>query len=140
MNTQTAGFAVLLLDAAIAMFSFFVVAPCVLNAVSLFGVQKQFARTMIDEGVISAEEVKAIQPKKQLAGVIISVIVVAALAYTCVKMLPYGPICALFGLVAGIMKYRKVTQFNSLTVQRFKNTYKDCYDAKKLNAYVDKMF
>ena len=38
------------------------------------------------------------------------------------------------------MKYRKVTQFNSLTVQRFKNTYKDCYDAKKLNAYVDKMF
>ena len=68
------------------------------------------------------------------------VIVVAALAYTCVKMLPYGPICALFGLVAGIMKYRKVTQFNSLTVQRFKNTYKDCYDAKKLNAYVDKMF
>ena len=71
---------------------------------------------------------------------LIAVIVVAALAYTCVKMLPYGPICALFGLVAGVMKYRKVTQFNSLTVQRFKNTYKDCYDAKKLNAYVDKMF
>ena len=68
------------------------------------------------------------------------VIVVAALAYTCVKMLPYGPICALFGLAAGIMKYRKVLQFNSLTVQRFKTTYKDSYDAKKLNAYVDKMF
>ena len=67
-------------------------------------------------------------------------IVVAALAYTCVKMLPYGPICALFGLVAGIMKYRKVLQFNSLTVQRFKTTYKDSYDTKKLNAYVDKMF
>ena len=58
MNTQTAGFAVLLLDAAIALFSFFVVAPCVLNAVSLFGVQKQFARTMIDEGVISEEAVE----------------------------------------------------------------------------------
>ena len=140
MNTQTAGFAVLLLDAAIALFSFFVVAPCVLNAVSLFGVQKQFARTMIDEGVISEEAVQRLHPKKQIAGVIISVIVVAALAYTCVKMLPYGPICALFGLVAGIMKYRKVLQFNSLTVQRFKTTYKDSYDAKKLNAYVDKMF
>ena len=110
------------------------------SAVSQFGVQKRFARTMIDEGVISAEEVKLIQPKKQIAGVIISVIVVAALAYTCVKMLPYGPICALFGLVAGIMKYRKVLQFNSLTVQRFKTTYKDSYDTKKLNAYVDKMF
>ena len=81
-----------------------------------------------------------LSPFLQLVVLLIAVIVVAALAYTCVKMLPYGPICALFGLVAGVMKYRKVTQFNSLTVQRFKNTYKDCYDAKKLNAYVDKMF
>ena len=76
MNTQTAGFAVLLLDAAIALFSFFVVAPCVLNAVSLFGVQKQFARTMIDEGVISEEAVQRLHPKKQIAGVIVSVVLV----------------------------------------------------------------
>lgn len=138
MNNE--GLMIFIIQAILALFAFFVVAPCVLNAVSLFTVQKRFARTMIDEGVISAEEVKLIQPKKQIAGVIISVIVVAALAYTCVKMLPYGPICALFGLVAGIMKYRKVLQFNSLTVQRFKTTYKDSYDAKKLNAYVDKMF
>ena len=131
------GFGIFLWNAVITLFSFFAVAPIVLSAVSQFGVQKRFARTLIDEG---AEEVKLIQPKKQIAGVIISVIVVAALAYTCVKMLPYGPICALFGLVAGIMKYRKVLQFNSLTVQRFKTTYKDSYDAKKLNAYVDKMF
>lgn len=79
MNTQTAGFAVLLLDAAIALFSFFVVAPCVLNAVSLFGVQKQFARTMIDEGVISEEAVQRLHPKKQIAGVIVSVVLVAVL-------------------------------------------------------------
>ena len=138
MNNE--GLMIFIIQAILALFAFFVVAPCVLNAVSLFTVQKRFARTMIDEGVISAEEVKLIQPKKQIAGVIISVIVVAALAYTCVKMLPYGPICALFGLVAGIMKYRKVLQFNSLTVQRFKTTYKDSYDTKKLNAYVDKMF
>lgn len=134
------GFGVFLWNAVITLFSFFAVAPIVMSAISQFGVQKRFAQTMIDEGIISAEEVKAIQPKKQTAGVIISVIVVGALAYTCVKMLPYGPLCALFGLVAGVMKYRKIMQFNSLTVQRFKNTYKDSYNAKKLNAYVDKMF
>ena len=121
-------------------FAFFVVAPMMLQAASLFGVQKQFAKAMVQEGVVTQEAVDRIHPKKQIAGVVVSIIVIAALAYTCVKMLPYGPICALFGLVAGIMKYRKVLQFNSLTVQRFKTTYKDSYDAKKLNAYVDKMF
>lgn len=134
------GFGVFLWNAVITLFSFFAVAPIVMSALSMFGVQKRFAQVMIDEGVISAEEVKAIQPKKQLAGVIIAVIVTGALVYTCVKMLPYGPLCALFGLVAGVMKYRKVMQFNSLTVQRFKNTYRDSYNVKKLNAYVDKMF
>ena len=114
MNTQTAGFAVLLLDAAIALFSFFVVAPCVLNAVSLFGVQKQFARTMIDEGVISEEAVQRLHPKKQIAGVIVSVVLVAVL----------GGIC----------------WFNSLTVQRFRNTYKDEMDTNKYNKYVDAHF
>ena len=133
-------FGIFLWNAAITLFAFIAVAPILLSTVSQFGVQKRFAQTMIDEGIISADEVKMIQPKKQIAGVIISVVVVGALAYTCVKMLPYGPICALFGLVAGFMKYRRVTQFNSLTVQRFKTTYKDSYDAKKLNTYVDKMF
>lgn len=134
------GFGVFLWNAVITLFSFFAVAPVVLSAISTFGVQKRFAQTMVDEGIISDAEVKALQPKKQIAGVIVSVIVVGALVYTCVKMLPYGPICALFGLAAGVMKYRKVVQFNSLTVQRFKNTYRDHYNAKKLNAYVDKMF
>ena len=131
---------VLLIGVVDALFVFFVVAPIMLNTASLFGVQKRFAQAMVEEGVIDADTVKLLHPKKQIAGVVVSIIVIAALAYTCVKMLPYGPICALFGLVAGIMKYRKVLQFNSLTVQRFKTTYKDSYDAKKLNAYVDKMF
>ena len=96
------GFGVFLWNAVITLFSFLAVAPIVLSAVSQFGVQKRFAQAMIDEGIISAEEVKLLQPKKQIAGVVISVIVVAALAYTCVKMLPYGPICALFGLAAEI--------------------------------------
>lgn len=131
---------IFIVQAALALFTFFVAAPCVLNAVSTFTVQARLAKTMVEEGVITEADRRLLQPKKQIAGVVISVIVVAALAYTCVKMLPYGPICALFGLAAGIMKYRKVLQFNSLTVQRFKTTYKDSYDAKKLNAYVDKMF
>ena len=50
------------------LFGFFVVAPCILNAVSLFGVQKQFAKAMIDEGVVKAEDVQRIHPKKQIAG------------------------------------------------------------------------
>ena len=115
------GFGVFLWNAVITLFCFFALAPIVLSAISTFGVQKRFAQTMVDEGVISAEDVKLLLPKKQLAGVIISVVVAAA-------------------VVAGIMKYRKVLQFNSLTVQRFKNTFKDSYNAKKLNAYVDKMF
>ena len=134
------GFGIFLWNAVITLFCFFALAPIVLSAISTFGVQKRFAQTMVDEGVISAEDVKLLLPKKQLAGVIISVVVAAAVVYSAVKMMPFGPICALFGLVAGIMKYRKVLQFNSLTVQRFKSTFKDSYNAKKLNAYVDKMF
>ena len=134
------GFSIFLFNAIITLFCFFALAPILLSAISTFGVQKRFAQTMVDEGVISAEDVKLLLPKKQLAGVIISVVVAAAVVYSAVKMMPFGPICALFGLVAGIMKYRKVLQFNSLTVQRFKSTFKDSYNAKKLNAYVDKMF
>lgn len=134
------GFGVFLWNAVITLFSFFAVAPIVLSALSTFGVQKRFAQTMIDEGVISEEEVRNLLPKKQIAGVVVAIVVMAALLYTTIKMLPFGPICALFGLVAGFMKYRKVLQFNSLTVQRFKSTFKDSYDTRKLNAYVDKMF
>ena len=97
------GFGIFLWNAVITLFSFLAVAPIVLSAVSQFGVQKRFAQAMIDEGIISADEVKLIQPKKQIAGVVISVIVMAALIYTSVKMFPYGPICALFGLAAGVI-------------------------------------
>ena len=133
-------FAVLMVSMVEALFAFFVVAPCILNAVSLFGVQKRFANVMVEEGIVTRDIVKLLHPKKQIAGVVVAIVVMAALLYTTIKMLPFGPICALFGLVAGFMKYRKVLQFNSLTVQRFKSTFKDSYDARKLNAYVDKMF
>ena len=121
-------------------FAFFVVAPMMLQAASLFGVQKQFAQAMVQEGVVKQEDVDRIHPKKQIAGVVISLIMLAALAFTCAKASPWGYICGGVGLVVGLLKYRTIVQYNSDTVKRFKNTYKDSYDAKKLNAYVDKMF
>ena len=121
-------------------FAFFVVAPMILQAASLFGVQKQFAQAMVQEGVVKQEDVDRIHPKKQLAGVVISLIMLAVLAFTCAKASPWGYICGGVGLVVGLLKYRAIVQYNSETVKRFKNTYKDSYDAKKLNAYVDKMF
>ena len=61
-------------------FAFFVVAPMMLQAASLFGVQKQFAKAMVEEGVVTQETVDRIHPKKQIAGVVISLLVLAVLA------------------------------------------------------------
>ena len=134
------GFGILLLNAVLTLFAFFAAAPITLSAISTFGVQKRFAQTMVDEGIIAEEEVKRILPKKQGAGVVIAIVVLAALFIAAWRGAPYGPICAVVGMVLGLVKYRKVLQFNSLTVQRFKNTFKDSFDAAKLNRYVDKMF
>ena len=122
------------------LFGFFVVAPCILNAVSLFGVQKQFAKAMIDEGVVKTEDVQRIHPKKQIAGVVISLIMLAALAFTCAKASPWGYICGGVGLVVGLLKYRTIVQYNSETVKRFKNTYKDEMDVAKFNKFVETHF
>lgn len=130
----------LVLVVAITMLSFFVAAPCVLSTVSLFGVQKRFAQAMIEEGVIDAAEVQRIQPKKQLAGVVITLIFIAALAAMSWKTPPFGFICFGGGFALGVLKYRKVTQFNSLTVKRFQKTYPDSFDAKKLNKYIERTF
>ena len=64
-------------------FAVFVVAPMMLQAASLFGVQKQFAKAMVQEGVVKQEDVDRIHPKKQIAGVVISLIMLAVLAFTC---------------------------------------------------------
>ena len=93
-------FMVFVYNAIIALFAFFVAAPMLLNAISLFTVQKRFAKVMVDEGYI----------------------------------------CGCIALVAGVLKYRNIIQFNSLTVQRFRNTYKDEMDLNKYNKYVDSHF
>lgn len=122
------------------LFGFFVVAPCILNAVSLFGVQKQFAKAMVDEGVVKQEDVDRIHPKKQLAGIIVSVLVLAVLVYTCAKNAPWGYLCGGVAMVVGFLKYRNIVQYNSLTVKRFKNTYKEEMDVKKFNKFVETHF
>ena len=133
------GMGLLLLNAGLTAFGFFVAAPILLNTISTFGVQKRFAETMVQEGVIAEKEVRQMQPKKQLAGVIITAVVLIA-ADLVSSRVNYGLICMTFGFLVGLVRYRKVLQFNSLTVKRFQNTYRDAYDAKKLNKYVDKMF
>ena len=121
-------------------FAFFVVAPMMLQAASLFGVQKQFAQAMVQEGVVKQEDVDRIHPKKQIAGVLISVVLFAVLIWTCWKSAPMGYLCGGVALVAGFLKYRKIVQYNSLTVKRFRNTYKDHMDVKKFNKFVDTHF
>lgn len=131
---------VLLIGVVDALFAFFVVAPIMLNTASLFGVQKRFAQAMVEEGVIDAETVKLLHPKKQLAGVLISVVLFAVLIWTCWKSAPMGYLCGGVALVAGFLKYRKIVQYNSLTVKTFRNTYKDHMDVQKFNKFVDTHF
>ena len=101
--------------------------------------QKRFAKVMVDEGVVKEETVRRLHPKKQVAGVLISLLVLAGLGWTCTRV-DMGYICGCIALVAGVLKYRNIIQFNSLTVQRFRNTYKDEMDLNKYNKYVDSHF
>ena len=132
-------FTIFFIYAAIAAFSFFVAAPILLNAVSTFGVQKKFARDMIELGIIKEKTVNEIERQKQLAGVIVSVIVLATLIVVSLNI-KMGYISMIVGLVVGLIRYRHVVQFNSLTVKRFQNNYQGKYDQEKLNAYIKKAF
>ena len=132
--------AILLVGIVDALFAFFVVAPILLNTASLFGVQKRFAQAMVEEGIIDADTVKQMQSKKQIAGVLISLVLFAVLVWTCWKTAPMGYLCGGVALVAGFLKYRKIVQYNSLTVKRFRNTYKDQMNVTKFNKFVDTHF
>ena len=132
-------FTVFLIYAAIAAFSFFVAAPITLNAISTFGVQKTFARDMIERGIIKEEYVKELEPRKQIAGIVVSAIVLVALFVASFNV-KLGYISMAVGLVVGLIRYRHIIQFNSLTVKRFQNNYQDKYDKDKLNAYLKKAF
>ena len=100
------GLMIFIFQAIIALFAFFVVAPCVLNAVSLFTVQKCFAKTMIDLGVVKEDVVHKLHPKKEIAGVIISLVVVAAFGYGVWRQAPISYLSGGLPLVVGFLKYR----------------------------------
>lgn len=138
--TSMSSFAVLLFNAIIALFAFFAVAPCLLSAVSVFGIQKKFSAMMVAEGVVKEEDVKMLQPKKMIAAVVIAGIVLVALGITCYKFRPYGYLSGILPLVLGLLKYQKVCEFNSLTVKRFRNDYKLYMDTEKYNKYIEKNF
>jgi hypothetical protein len=125
---------------AIALFAFFVTAPCVLNAVSLFGVQKRFAKAMVEEGIVPQSAIDKLHPKKQIAGVLISTLVLGCLLWFCYRLQPWGFAVGIVPLMVGFWKYRKVLEYNSLTVKRFRNSYQNELDAKKFNRYVEKNF
>jgi len=130
----------LLYYAIVAIFAFFVTAPCLLNAISLFGVQKRFAKAMVEEGIISQEAVDKLHPKKQLAGILISALVLGVLLWFCYRLQPWGFAVGIIPLMLGLWKFRKVLEYNSLTVKRFRNSYQNDLDAKKFNRYVEKTF
>ena len=131
---------VLLFSAAIALFTFFGVAPMILNAASLFGVQKRFAEAMIQEGVVKESDVRRLYPGKQAAGVIVTLVLIVAVGVAAYKTAPAGYFAVGIPLVAGLLRYRRIVQYNSLTVQRFRNTFQSVMDAKKFNQFVDSHF
>ena len=130
----------LLADALIVLFTFFGVVPMLLNTVSQFTVLKHFSEEMVREGVIEEQKVKDMLPKKQLAGVILSALMLFVLFSACLKMGSYAWVCAGIPFVLGMFKYRSIIEFNSFTVKRFQNTFKGEYDAKKLHKYIETHF
>ncbi len=131
---------ILIFSFAFALFGFFVAAPMILNAISMFTVQKKFAEKMVEEGVITEEDYRRFHPAKRNAGVLTAAIVTIALIGGCFNKGMMGVLCAAIPTLAGFMRYRRVLQYNNITVQRFRNTYRTVMDEKKYNKFVDKNF
>lgn len=127
-------------DVLLVLFTFFGVVPVLLNTVSQFTVLKRFAEEMVREGVIEEQKVKDLLPKKQIAGVVISVLMLFVLFSACIKTAPFGWLCAGIPFVLGLFKYRNVIEFNSFTVKRFQNNFKGEYNEKKLKKYIETHF
>jgi hypothetical protein len=127
-------------DVLLVVFTFFGVVPVLLNTVSQFTVLKRFADEMVREGVIEEQKVKDLMPKKQIAGVAISALMLFVLFSACIKTAPFGWLCAGIPFILGLFKYRNIIEFNSFTVKRFQNNFKGEYDEKKLKKYIESHF
>lgn len=130
----------LLCQILIALFAFFVAAPCILNAVSLFGVQKKFNQTMVAEGVITEEEINKIHPKKQIAAIIIAIVMLGILLLLGLWLKGAAVMITILPLLLGFWKFRRVVAFNSLTARKFYSTYQGQLDEKKFDKYTKKQF
>ncbi len=131
---------ILLLSAAVALITFFLLSPILMMTIANFGVRKNFAETMVKEGVVPESEVKMRHPKQQGISLVITIVLIAVLLAGAVKTAPWGYFCIALPLLGGIMRYRNLIQFNNLTVKWFRNQYKDVLNAKKFNRYVDEHF
>ena len=103
----------LLGDVLLVVFTFFGVVPVLLNTVSQFTVLKRFSEEMVREGVIEEQKVRDLLPKKQIAGVVISALMLFVLFSVCLKTAPYGWLCAGIPFVLGLFKYRTNTAASS---------------------------
>ena len=83
---------------------------------------------------------RQMEKRKKAPSVVGPVLVLAVLVYTCAKSAPWGYLCGGVAMVVGFLKYRNIVQYNSLTVKRFKNTYKEEMDVKKFNKFVETHF
>ena len=132
---------IFIVQAFLALFTFFVAAPCVLNAISTFTVQARLAKTMVEEGVITEADRRLLQPKKADCR---SGYLGDSGGRTDSRCRPdsppYGYFSCGIAAIAGALKYRQILEFNSLTVSRFKNTYQSVMNASKYDQYVKKMF
>jgi hypothetical protein len=124
----------------LAAFAFFGVGPCIMSAISQFGVQKMFGEKMIEQGVIKAEDFYPLQKKKTIAGVVISVLLLGILVYTAIRLGVLGIMAAALPLAVGILKSLKVCQYNSLTVKRFRNSFQNYLNGEKYNKFVKENF
>ena len=65
---------------------------------------------------------------------------ICALVAVAARTAPYGFFSCGIAAIAGVLKYRRILEFNSLTVSRFKNTYQSVMNKSKYDQYVKKMF
>jgi len=122
------------------LMTLFMFCPVLALTISLFTSQKKFARTMIEKAIVSEEDVKILHPKKQIAGVIITLLLLVVLVSVCVKTGWTSVLCTAIALAVGMVKNRNIIPITSFTVSRFKKTYAGKYDEKKLNKYISETF
>jgi hypothetical protein len=101
---------------------------------------KQEVQRRLSPCVVKAEDVRRLYPGKQVAGVIVTLVLVGAVGVAAYNTAPAGYLAVGIPLIAGLLKYRKIVQYNSLTVKRFRNTFQAVMDSRKFNRFVDSHF